>query len=213
MKRVNAMNRRFFMLGGAGLVLAACDGPNAREAGIGLDEGGFGNPTMHNTLVQTGRINIAEIMTRRFEAEVPAMVNFAFDSATLDGEAQRILRHQAHWMKQFPELRFRIFGHTDLVGSAAYNQRLGQRRADTARRYLMQQGVPSNSIIATVSRGQSQPLIVTQGRERANRRTVTEIAGAIRRHPTVMNGEYARILHREYVASAAPAPTMGESSL
>ncbi|WFE73832.1 OmpA family protein [Roseinatronobacter sp. S2] len=207
------MNRRFFMLGAAGAGLAACGGPNAREAGLALDEGGFGNPTMHNTLVQTGRINIAEIMTRRFEAEVPAMVNFAFDSATLDAEAQRILRHQAHWMKHFPELRFRIFGHTDAVGSAAYNQRLGQRRADAARAYLMRQGVPRDSIIATVSRGESQPLIVTQGRERANRRTVTEIAGAIRRHPTVMNGEYARILHREYVSSAAPRPTLSENTL
>lgn len=201
------------MLGAVGSVLAACDGPNAHEAGSAIDEGGFGNPTMHNTLVQTGRINIAVIMTRRFEAEVPAMVNFAFDSATLDAEAQRILRHQAHWMKQFPELRFRIFGHTDAVGSAAYNQRLGQRRADAARAFLIRQGVPRGSIIATVSRGESQPLIVTQGRERANRRTVTEIAGAIRRHPTVMNGEYARILHREYVSSATSTPTLSANPL
>ncbi|MGP9789929.1 OmpA family protein [Roseinatronobacter sp. NSM] len=201
------MNRRFFMLGVAGTTLAACAGPNANEAGLALDEGGFGNPTMHNTLVQTGRINLAEIMSRRFEAEVPAMVNFAFDSATLDAEARHILRLQAHWMKQFPELRFRIFGHTDAVGSASYNQRLGQRRADAVRHFLMQQGVPRGSIIATVSRGQSQPLIVTQGREPANRRTVTEIAGAIRRHPTIINGEYARVLHREYIASATPRAT------
>lgn len=200
------MKRRFFLLGAAGLGLGACAGPDHpfnREAGIETDEGAFGNPTMHNTLVHTGKLNIAEIMSRRFDAEVPSMVNFAFDSARLDAEAQAILRRQAHWMKQFPELRFRIYGHTDLVGSDAYNMRLGQRRANAVRDYLVRQGVARESIIATVSRGERQPLIVTQGREPANRRTVTEIAGMIRRHPTVMHGQYAQILHRDYVRSAA----------
>lgn len=200
------MKRRFFLLGAAGFGLGACTDPHHpfnREAGIEVDEGAFGNPTMHNTLVQTGKLNIAEIMSRRFDAEVPSMVNFAFDSARLDAEAQAILRRQAHWMKQFPELRFRIYGHTDLVGSDAYNMRLGQRRANAVRDYLIRQNVPRDSIIATVSRGERQPLIVTQGREPANRRTVTEVAGMIRRHPTVMHGQYAHVLHRDYIRSAA----------
>lgn len=200
------MQRRFFLIGSSVLALSACADPHHpfnREAGITLDEGAFGNATMHNTLVQSGRLNFAEILSRRFEAEVPSMVNFAFDSAQLDANARAILRQQAHWMKQFPELRFRIYGHTDAVGSAAYNMRLGQRRADAVRDFLVRQGVPRSSIIATVSRGETQPLIVSQGREPANRRTVTEVAGMIRRHPTVMDGQYARILHREYVASAS----------
>ena len=71
----------------------------------------------------------------------------------------------------------------------------------------MARGVPHRSIIAIVSRGEEQPLIVSEGREPANRRTVTEISGAIRRHPNVMNGEYARIIHREYVASGAQVST------
>lgn len=199
-----AMNRRFFLLASASVTgLAACTGPDAlHEAGSGLDEGNFGNPTMHNQLVQTGKISLAAIMSRRFAAEVPSMVNFAFDSATLDDEARGILRVQAHWMKQFPELRYRIYGHTDAVGSDSYNRHLGQRRANAVRAYLIHFGVPRAVILATVSRGSSQPLIVTEGREPANRRTVTEISGAVRRHPTVMNGQYAQIIHRAYVASA-----------
>lgn len=198
-----AMDRRFFLLGSAAVGLSACAGPDAvQEAGLSLDEGNFGNPTMHNQLVQTGKISLAAIMSRRFAAEVPSMVNFAFDSTVLDEDARKILVVQAHWMKQFPELRYRIYGHTDAVGSDAYNNGLGQRRANAVRSYLVRLGVPHGVILATVSRGAHQPLIVTEGREPANRRTVTEIAGAVRRHPTVMNGQYAQIIHRAYVASA-----------
>jgi peptidoglycan-associated lipoprotein len=196
------MNRRFFLLAGTAIGLTSCGPDAAREAGITLDEGGFGNPTMHNHMVQTGQISLAEIMTRRFHAEVPSMVNFAFDSAVLDDEARTILQVQARWMKQFPELRYVIYGHTDAVGSAAYNHRLGQRRANAVRDFLIHLGVPRSSILATVSRGATQPLVVSQGYEPANRRTVTEIDGVVRRHPTVMNGEYARIVHRQYIASA-----------
>ncbi|SUZ33032.1 Outer membrane lipoprotein Omp16 [Roseibaca ekhonensis] len=197
-----AVNRRFFLLGSAGLGLSACGGSFHHEAGIGLDEGGFGNPTMHNHLVQTGKISLAEIMTRRFHDEVPSMVNFDFDSAALSAEAKSTLRIQADWMKQFPELRYTIYGHTDAVGSNASNKRLGLHRARAVRRYLVSLGVPHRSIIAVVSRGENQPLIVSEGREPANRRTVTEISGSIRRGADMMNGEYARVIQREYVASA-----------
>ena len=56
-------------------------------------------------------------------------VNFAFNSARLDATARGTLREQAHWIRQFPEVRFRVYGHTDAVGSDAYNERLGRRRA------------------------------------------------------------------------------------
>lgn len=195
-------NRRMVLLGAAGLGLSACSGSFDKEAGIASDEGGFGNPTMHNHLVQTGRISLAEIMTRRFHAEVPSMVNFDFGSASLSDESKSILRMQADWMKQFPELRYTIYGHTDAVGSTASNNRLGLRRAQAVRRYLVGLGVPQRSILAVVTRGESQPLIVSEGREPANRRTVTEISGAIRRSPDIMNGQYARVIQREYVESA-----------
>jgi peptidoglycan-associated lipoprotein len=197
--------RRFFLLGALGLGLAACgESTKTTEAGMWLDEGGFGNPTMHNTLLQSGKISLAEVMTRRFHAEVPSMVNFALDSAELSAEARDILRMQAHWMKQFPELRYTIYGHTDSLGSAAYNRRLGQRRADAVAQALVSFGVPRSSIIAVVSRGQSQPLIATLGYEPANRRTVTEISGLVRR-ATVMQGQYAQIIQREFIQSAQGA--------
>jgi len=195
--------RRFFLLGALGFGLTACDSSSSfyKEAGIGLDEGGFGNPTMHNSMLQSGEISLAEVMTRRFHAEVPSMVNFAFDSAEISQEARGILQMQARWMRQFPELRYTIYGHTDLVGSTAYNRRLGQRRADAVATVLVSFGVPRRSIIAVVSRGQTQPLIATQGYEPANRRTVTEVSGLVRR-ATAMQGQYAQIIQREFITSA-----------
>ena len=114
--------------------LVACQdisGPFFREAGASIDEGGFGNPTMTNQLIATGQIAVAEQLSRRFEAEVPAMVNFAFNSAELDADARSALIQQANWIRQFPEVRFRVYGHTDLVGSNGYNR---SRSAPCARR-------------------------------------------------------------------------------
>ena len=210
------ITRRHLLLLAATTGLAACD-PVRRDAELGgwVDEGGFGNPTGHNLQVQTGQrpylINLAE----RFAAEVPTTINFAFDSAALDAEAQAVLRRQAAWIRQFPEVRFRVFGHTDLVGTPRYNQALGLRRARAAVNYLVQQGAPRARLEAVVSRGDTQPLIVTQDRERQNRRTVTEVSGFMQRHPTVMDGQYAAIIRREFVESATAVrpSTMRRSGL
>ncbi len=191
------------------LGLAACD-PAALtgEAGQQVDTGAFGNASMQNMLVQTGQQPFVMDMAHRFNAEVPDTVNFAFDSAVLDAEARAILDRQAHWIRQFPEVRFRVFGHTDLVGSAAYNQRLGQRRADAVVNHLVSRGVNRGQLEGVVSFGQTRPLIRTAEPERRNRRTVTEVSGFVQRHPTVMNGRYAEIVHREFITSATrPHPT------
>ena len=44
----------------------------------------------------------------------------------------------------------------------------------------------------------------TEGRERLNRRVVTQVSGFLARHPTVLDGRYAEIVYREYVESARP---------
>jgi outer membrane protein OmpA-like peptidoglycan-associated protein len=189
------------------LALGACGQEWRTEAGSFIDEGSFGNPTMNNTMVQTGQMVID--LNARFAEQVPTMVNFDFDSYALDETARGILRRQADWIKQFPEVRFRVYGHTDLVGSPAYNELLGKRRADAVVNYLVSQGVSRSRLEALVSKGLTQPLIVTPDPERRNRRTVTEVSGFVRNHPLVMDGKYAQIVYREYVASAIPAHRVG----
>ena len=182
------------------LGLAACE----QEAGHELDLKSFGNATNNNELVMRGELDYAVSLGNRFAAEVPSTVNFAFDSAVLDEGARRILDQQANWIRQFPEVRFRVYGHTDKVGSNSYNYGLGRRRANAVVGYLSRRGINRSRLEALVSFGETRPVVETQDRERRNRRTVTEVAGFVKRHPTVLDGKYAQVVYREYIKSAEP---------
>jgi outer membrane protein OmpA-like peptidoglycan-associated protein len=191
---------KYVAMTGLALVLAGCE----FEAGRELDGGTFGNATLNNQLVMRGELDYAVSLGQRFAAETPSTVNFDFNSTVLDAEARAALDQQANWIRQFPEVRFRVYGHTDKVGSNAYNKRLGQRRANAVVRYLVSRGIQRKRLEALVSFGETRPVVDTQARERRNRRTVTEVSGFVRRHPTVLDGKYAQIVYREYVVSAEP---------
>lgn len=193
--------------GVAAIALSACS-PNSiksfySEAGTGLDQGSFGDATMNNTLVMTGERNAAINLTRKFASEVPNTVNFAFDSAVLGPDAMAALDQQAEWIKRYSLARFRVYGHTDKVGSTAYNKRLGLRRARTVVNYLVGRGISRDRLEAVVSFGEMQPLVVTEGRERRNRRTVTEVSGFVKGREQYLDGKYAQAIYEGYVASAA----------
>jgi peptidoglycan-associated lipoprotein len=208
------MLHRLALSAAALLALSACTAQDPtyasffREAGSPVDDGGFGNSTMNNVLTASGESTYRLQLQGRFEAEVQSTINFAFNSYALDDEARAILRQQANWIRQFPEVRFRVYGHTDLVGSTAYNRTLGLRRAEAAVAYLVSQGIDRRRLEAVSSFGETQPLIVTEGRERRNRRTVTEVSGFYESRPGELNGRYAEVIFREYVASAVPAPVV-----
>lgn len=172
---------------------------------------GFGDATLNNALVQSGQLAPAVSLSRRFAAEVPTTITFAFDSDALDAEARRVLALQAAWIRTFPEVRFAVYGHADLVGSGAYNYDLGLRRARAAVAFLVAQGVDAGRLEALVSEGETEPLVASAGPERQNRRTVTDVTGFVGSHPNVLNGKYAEIVFREYVASAIP-PTLAGAS-
>lgn len=190
------------------LALTACGEYSTswdRELGSEVDKGQFGNATMNNTLIQTGEISYTVALAERFAAEVPDTINFAFNSAELSDEARSILQKQANFIRQFPEVRFRVYGHTDKVGSNAYNQRLGLRRAQAAVAYLSSLGISRSRLEAVVSYGETRPIVQTQDPEVRNRRTVTEVSGFVGSHPLVLNGKYAEIIWRDYVISGTRA--------
>jgi peptidoglycan-associated lipoprotein len=187
------------------LALTACGTYSTswdREVGAEVDKGHFGNATMNNTLIQTGELSYTVALAERFSAEVPDTINFAFNSSELSDEARSILKKQADFIRQFPEVRFRVFGHTDKVGSNSYNNRLGLRRAQAAVAYLSSLGISRSRLEAVVSYGETRPIIATNEAEVRNRRTVTEVSGFVKSHPLVLNGKYAAIIWRDYVASA-----------
>jgi peptidoglycan-associated lipoprotein len=187
------------------LALGACNPLIlTKEAGSVVDNGEFGNATMNNTLIQTGQMKYTVALAERFSAEVPDTIMFAFNSAELTEDARARLKKQADWIRQFPEIRFRVFGHTDLVGSNAYNNRLGMRRAQAAVAYLGQLGISKSRLEAVVSYGKTRPIIQTTAPEERNRRTVTEVSGFVDGHPLLLNGKYADIIFRKYVEGAVP---------
>lgn len=193
---------RMILIGASLLALAGCVGES--EVGSSITPG-FGNATATNIGIETGQLSYAVDLSRRFASEVPNTVNFDFDSAVLDDNARAVLRKQADWIRQFPEVRFRVFGYTDLVGSEAYNKGLGMRRARAAVAYLISQGISRARLEAVVSYGKTQPLIDVSTPERRNRRTVTDVSGFVQGSPLVLDGKYADIIYRNYVESAAPS--------
>lgn len=183
------------------IALTACDSTSfvTREAGFEVDQGSFGNATMQNSMVMMGAWDATVALGNRFAQEVPTTITFAFNSAQLTDEARAVLNQQANFIRQFPEVRFRVYGHTDLVGSDSYNKALGMRRARAAVAYLSAQGIGTARLEAVVSQGKTQPVIATPGPEERNRRTVTEVTGFVKGNPTVLNGKYAAIVWRTYV--------------
>lgn len=174
-------------------------------AGTMQNEESFAEAAAANLFAQTAYLQpgaALEALEQRFRRAVPTMINFEFNKSTLDAEAKTILRRQAAWIKRYPMVRFKVFGHTDKVGSNSYNYGLGLRRARAAVNYLVSQGVARRSLIATVSRGETEPLVVTEDRERLNRRTVTMVAGYVAGYiGDDFDGKVGANIYNEYTSS------------
>lgn len=83
-------------------------------------------------------------------------VNFDFDSAKLRPESFAILDKAAATLKEWGDTKVEVAGHTDSVGTDAYNLSLSQRRAETVRAYLIDKGVPADRLTAK-GYGESMP--------------------------------------------------------
>jgi peptidoglycan-associated lipoprotein len=83
-------------------------------------------------------------------------VFFAFDLATLDEAARERLARNADFLRQRPEFTVTIQGHCDERGTNDYNLALGERRAQSARDYLISLGIDGSRLL-TVSFGEERP--------------------------------------------------------
>jgi outer membrane protein OmpA-like peptidoglycan-associated protein len=73
-------------------------------------------------------------------------VNFNFDSAKLRPQAFPILNQAADDLKAGNYPHVQVDGYTDIIGPAAYNLKLSDRRALSVKKYLMDKGVPGNTL-------------------------------------------------------------------
>ncbi|NQZ01072.1 MAG: OmpA family protein [Bdellovibrionales bacterium] len=92
------------------------------------------------------------------ESFVARDVLFKFDSAEVDEAFREALQRMADYLRRPPGFKSLVIeGHTDSIGSAAYNLKLSQRRADSVRRVLIQSGLSAKKVRA-VGYGESQPI-------------------------------------------------------
>lgn len=172
------------------------------EAGALSDKEAFGSSIAANTEIMTRKAEYSIDLSKKFNEDVQTTVYFDFNSAELDSAARTALRVQADWIKQFPEIKFTVYGHTDRVGLSKFNRALGKRRAQAVVDYLIANGVDKSRLKAVVSEGEENPAIDARDRERLNRRAITEVAGFVAGHPAVLDGTYAMIVYRDYIESA-----------
>ena len=95
-----------------------------------------------------------DAMRRDFEGQ---HINFDFDKYVLTPQSMMILDEKAAWLREHPRARVLIEGHADERGSNEYNLALGDRRANSAKNYLVKSGV-NESRMTTISYGEEQPL-------------------------------------------------------
>jgi outer membrane protein OmpA-like peptidoglycan-associated protein len=107
-------------------------------------------------------------------------VTFSSGQATLVASAREKLARVSGILAGHPTLRLEIEGHTDSVGSDALNQSLSERRAETVRGYLVQQGVPTGSVTA-VGFGKTRPVASNDSAEgrQLNRRVELVVSGDV----------------------------------
>jgi peptidoglycan-associated lipoprotein len=92
----------------------------------------------------------------RRAAVSPASVYFEFDSSDLSADGRSTLQSLSGALKERADLQVRIEGNCDERGSSEYNLALGQRRADAAKRYLVNLGVDASRVTA-ISNGEEKP--------------------------------------------------------
>lgn len=86
-------------------------------------------------------------------------VFFDFDQYNLKPEGQATLQAQAAWLAKYPAVTLTIEGHADERGTREYNLALGERRANSARAYLISLGVDANRL-QVISYGKDRPFAV-----------------------------------------------------
>jgi peptidoglycan-associated lipoprotein len=84
-------------------------------------------------------------------------IYFEFDSSVLLPMAREVLSRKADWLRENPDTSIIIEGHCDERGTNAYNIALGDRRAETAKAYLVDLGI-DEVLLTTISYGEERPV-------------------------------------------------------
>uniref|UniRef100_A0A2C9KHL8 OmpA-like domain-containing protein n=1 Tax=Biomphalaria glabrata TaxID=6526 RepID=A0A2C9KHL8_BIOGL len=97
---------------------------------------------------------------------------FPFDSFSITEEEKNILDKQIAWLKEYDEYDIVLEGHCDERGTREYNIALGEKRANTIKKYMTKNGINEKRIKEVISYGKDKPLVEGSNEEawRLNRR-------------------------------------------
>jgi outer membrane protein OmpA-like peptidoglycan-associated protein len=107
-------------------------------------------------LRQIQGVDVTRTSPGELNVRVQNEVLFDFGSSALRSSSREALRQMADVFQKYPNTILSVQGHTDSIGTAAYNQRLSVRRADAVADYLQTLGV-NNNRLETLGFGESQP--------------------------------------------------------
>ena len=125
----------------AGLILTACATTKKVETGSQMQGD-----------VYTGTDTVEYLASG-----VPDRVFFATNESVLTTRSRDTLRKQATWLRENSDITVVLEGHADERGTREYNLALGERRANSAKDYLMTYGISANRI-SVISYGKERPV-------------------------------------------------------
>ena len=109
----------------------------------------------------SAKISAEEIRAREKAAAMQTLMNedvyFEYDSAALTHAAQEILKKKVAYLEKYSDVSITIEGHCDDRGTNEYNLALGEKRAESAKRFLIDLGLAS-SRFTTISYGEEKPI-------------------------------------------------------
>ena len=98
--------------------------------------------------------------------EIQSEALFDFDKAVIKSQSNEVLDKIATEIKSHGDIEFiLVTGHTDRIGSDAYNQKLSERRANAVKKYLADHGI-DGARIKSAGRGESEPVVECKDKNR-----------------------------------------------
>ncbi|MFV1448069.1 OmpA family protein [Maribacter sp. HS] len=115
-----------------------------------------GMEEIQNSSYNMGLAKMEDLVTEREEKTVIKLDKFYFDKgkSTLNAQVEGQLKKVIDAVERFPQIRLRILSYTDSRGSSSYNKRLSQDRANTIKRYLLNNGLGSHNILEATGYGE-----------------------------------------------------------
>ena len=147
------LNKILAVMLAVGVVGCATSGGDSGSSGMDGGSGEFGSegradPGLPSRGSSTGGSDEGELRT----------VYFEYDQHSLEAGAKRDLRHNAQVLRDAGRSRVQVQGNCDERGSGEYNLALGMRRAEAAKRYLVDLGIAARRI-DTTSFGEERPAV------------------------------------------------------